>query len=184
MKKMSDRIIIYGAGNVGREAYWQLCSAHQILFFVDRNESLWGSKMFGKEIRSPQAIAQIPNVSIIVASTEYETEMVENLYKLFIGRDRIFHIFEWRQGREAVIRGLLTELNESRSIDLGAFLLGEEKIEFPEMDMTPGGGRHFSIMRFSTPLPGSARSKIIWKSAPIQALPLILWLTSVTNATA
>lgn len=136
---MTEKIIVYGAGKTGREAYWNLSSSHEILFFVDQNEKLYGSRIMGKRIGSPKEILNYPDVSVIVASIVFEKEITEYLTMLLGGTDRVFGYSAWHQGREERIQGLLSDLNENRSIDLGAFLLGEGRIEFSEMDMTPGG---------------------------------------------
>ena len=51
-------IIVFGTGEVGKNAASLLEQDFHILFFVDNDEKKWGTQFFGYEIKNPVEIKQ------------------------------------------------------------------------------------------------------------------------------
>lgn len=63
-----DEIIIFGASNLGKSAYYALKSKYNIIFFADNNSDLWGNEFEGKEIVSPKCLNKLTNRQIVIAN--------------------------------------------------------------------------------------------------------------------
>ena len=62
-----ETCIIYGAGEWGRKAYWDLWEKKQILFFVDRFPEKQQGHLYGKMVYLPEILENYPDVPVIVA---------------------------------------------------------------------------------------------------------------------
>jgi hypothetical protein len=82
-------IIIFGVGEIGKDAISYLKDKCRILFLVDNDESKWGSFLEKHIIKSPNQIKQY-SCKVIVASTKYLLEIVNQLQKIGVHQDRIY----------------------------------------------------------------------------------------------
>lgn len=62
-----ETCIIYGAGEWGRKAYWDLWEDKQILFFVDRCPEKHQGRLYGKMVYLPEILEKYQDVPVIVA---------------------------------------------------------------------------------------------------------------------
>ncbi len=70
---MKDKIILFGAGNLGKEAYRQLERKCEILCFVDNNRKLAGTTLFGVPVAAFEQLDDFlaADVDIVVCSMAY-----------------------------------------------------------------------------------------------------------------
>lgn len=70
---MKNKIMLFGAGVVGKEAYENLSKKHCLVGFIDNNSALVGKKIFGLPIILPQELSKyfLPDISIIITSIHY-----------------------------------------------------------------------------------------------------------------
>lgn len=76
-------VVIYGAAEMGAIFRTNLAkNGINILAFADRNTDLWGKKIEGIRVISPEELKEsYPNQPILVASLLHETEICEMLHK-------------------------------------------------------------------------------------------------------
>lgn len=128
-----EQVIIYGAGNTGKGAYYLLKTKYECLFFVDSDSSKWGEKIDGLEIQSPTILKDIKDVTVIIASIFWR-EIAESLSKYNLSRVCIF-----RSSVDCVLtEDIKKELNK-RTIELGAFIKAERELFCKELTFMPGG---------------------------------------------
>jgi len=66
------RIIIFGAGNIGKMAYLYLSEKYEVVAFADNNTQIWGNSLFNKQIISPVDIASFFVDFIVIATVHYK----------------------------------------------------------------------------------------------------------------
>lgn len=75
-EKIFDKIIIWGTGNTTtlyQEGFRRLASeGFQIFGYADNNKDKWGEECFGKKIYSPDEIAHMEDVLVLIASPRVE----------------------------------------------------------------------------------------------------------------
>lgn len=114
-----ERIIIWGIGDWGAQAYYCYRDQADILFFVDSNEDYWNTELpflENMKVFSPEKIHDYPDVKVILAVKDCE-EIRHKLDRL--GNKYICHVDEYQKAQQ----NLLKEMYEEKSIDLGALLL-------------------------------------------------------------
>lgn len=82
-------IVLFGTGKVGRKAFPFLEKALHILFWVDNNEDMWGDKLKGLEVNSPEEILRC-DCDVVIVSTKYANEIAEQLQRMGIVSERIY----------------------------------------------------------------------------------------------
>ncbi len=82
-------IIVFGTGEVGKNAASLLEQDFRILFFVDNDEKKWGTQFFGYEIKNPVEIKQY-DCDIVIASLRYGIGIANQIEQMSISRERIF----------------------------------------------------------------------------------------------
>lgn len=82
-------VIVFGTGEVGRNAAPFIEKNHHILFWTDNSEQKWETP-FGKYlIKNPEEIKK-HDCAVVIASTKYEFEIARQLEEMGIARDRIY----------------------------------------------------------------------------------------------
>ena len=66
--KKYKNIVLFGAGNILPRYMTALGGEFPPLFICDNNKSLWGTKRFNTEIRSPETLKDLPEDCVIVIS--------------------------------------------------------------------------------------------------------------------
>lgn len=82
-------IIVFGVGKIAREILPFLESKYHILFFVDNNEKKFNDRFEKYFIRPPEEIKKY-YCNIVIASTRYRFEIVNQLKHIGISQDRIY----------------------------------------------------------------------------------------------
>lgn len=126
-------IIIYGAGNIGRSAYFYLKGAYECLFFVDGDNNKWGKEIEGIEIKAPEVLKQIKDIKVLIASTHWK-EILEEIREYELTDVTVYK----PELEVALSNEVWNELNV-RTIDLGDFLKKQNEIECKELTFMPGG---------------------------------------------
>lgn len=86
---MKEKIILFGASNLGEIAYNLLKSEYEICYFCDNDEKKWGKSFCSKSILSPQELKDIKGYKIIITSS-YFLEIKKQLKKLGITEVQAF----------------------------------------------------------------------------------------------
>lgn len=70
---MKNKIILFGAGAYGRQAFDNLKAEHEIVCFVDNNSSLWGTTLFGVPIISVGQISEYSQdeADVVICTAAY-----------------------------------------------------------------------------------------------------------------
>lgn len=92
---MKKKIIIFGAGEWGVMAYYYYMDKCEIVCFCDNSSDLWGEKINGIEICSPQKIKEVDlqQVRIVIANKRRSKQIFEQLYNQFgVSRCIIFKL--------------------------------------------------------------------------------------------
>ena len=116
-----QNVIVYGAGSVGGDAFWNLRGLCNILFYVDEDEEKQKNYFYGLEVFPLSKIKDYLNVTVVVASNLYHKEMINNLKSL--GCSRIIHYADKKSIIKYLTESLLDELSTKRTIDIGNLLL-------------------------------------------------------------
>ena len=82
-------IVVFGTGEIGKEAFPFLKEKFHLLFWVDNNKDKWGAKLEGLEIESPDEILQ-HDCDVVIASTKYASEIAEQLKRMGVASERIY----------------------------------------------------------------------------------------------
>lgn len=109
---MSDKLIIFGAGEWGRIAYYYYKDKCTIECYLDNASDLWGKTLNGIEIRNPHVLRQIysKNTQIVIANKRYSEQIFNQLHDQFgISRCIFFKL-------ETIVEEY-TDMNERSSID-------------------------------------------------------------------
>ncbi len=88
-----DKIIIWGAGKAAINRYnWAVFAGYEVIFFVDNNPDMWGKKINGISICSPQTVKEYD--CIILTSDMYLEDIKEQLYNMgYKGHQIGFRLF-------------------------------------------------------------------------------------------
>lgn len=114
----NKKIIIFGAGMLGNNAYYSFGSEN-VVYFADNNESLVGTEKHGKEIISFDRLKKIHNnYDIVIAVsdkyyTEIENQFIKNGIKNFYSAEqlRIKYNFENRTDKNIVLFNVAEHTN-------------------------------------------------------------------------
>ena len=82
-------IVVFGTGEVGRNALPFLQKEFHLLFWVDNDADKWGKKLAGIDIKAPEEIGQW-DCDMVIASTKYASEIAEQLQVMGIASERIY----------------------------------------------------------------------------------------------
>lgn len=145
-----ERVVIYGAGNVGKSLYFYLRKQkdYECLFFVDGNKNKEGGVFEGLPIKSPDILEELKDIQVIIASI-YWREILEKIkgidgIKISVYKPKMADVLlsdakgiEEVQERDDfdVVRKQLGK----RTIDLGAFFQDYQQIKCKELTFLPGG---------------------------------------------
>ena len=80
---MKERIVIWGVGNIGKLAFYYYQEKGEIVCFIDSNSNLWGEKMFGVPIYSPNYLEYMNNIKIVLAVHQKKEMIQEQLLKQY-----------------------------------------------------------------------------------------------------
>ena len=78
-----EKCVVFGAGNMGRKAFYKVSDKYEIEFYVDNNSERWGEKINGITIISPTDLENsiIKDTLIIVSCLAYK-EVVSQLFEM------------------------------------------------------------------------------------------------------
>jgi hypothetical protein len=77
------KIVIFGGSASGQLFLKEKHKEYQVAFFIDNNERLWGTTIFGKTVYSPEKLKTIANIdSIVVAVHDGEKKLSAQLSSL------------------------------------------------------------------------------------------------------
>ncbi|BDB02547.1 GNAT family N-acetyltransferase [Clostridium botulinum] len=119
-----EEVYLFGASNLGAEAYESLKNRYKIISFIDNDSKKWGNLLKGKKIVSPSDI--FLNSKIIITST-YWREIIVQLIKIkiinfnvFFKNDNNFIIIKMQYENNNLICNNLDELSylKNRKIKL------------------------------------------------------------------
>ncbi len=87
----SSKVVIFGCGNYGFDAYKNICSRNiEISAFSDNNSDLWGKTLEGIEIVAPEKIKMFgENMYIVVANELHHQEIRKQLIDMGIKTESI-----------------------------------------------------------------------------------------------
>lgn len=80
---MKDKIVIYGAGDVGKLAYFYYSGRCEILCFIDGNSLLWGKRQFDIPIYEPDCLSSLGDVKIVLAIRRNKEIIQKQLFDKF-----------------------------------------------------------------------------------------------------
>jgi hypothetical protein len=75
---MKEKVILFGASQLGRSAYYSLESKYQIIGYVDNDKLKWGKEFEALPVYSPDSLSQLLDVQVIITSF-YVKEISEQL---------------------------------------------------------------------------------------------------------
>ncbi len=130
---MKEKVIIYGAGNTGKSAYYGLRNRYDVLFFIDSDKNIWGGAIDGKKICPPEVLRDYPDTKLVIASI-YHAEILKQVSKY-----RKSNILIYGVQCDAVLDDGIAEQLDVRTIDLGEFLGRDRKIKLKELTFIIGG---------------------------------------------
>lgn len=84
---MRRKAVIYGAGGNSQLAYYCYSTKFELICYVDNNKELWGTKLNGLEVCSPDILNDTDAV-IIISSQQYAEEIKKDIYSGF-GRRKV-----------------------------------------------------------------------------------------------
>lgn len=79
--------IIFGAGFIGRYAYYKLVQVYNVIGYADNNQNLWGKELNGKKIFSPEKIKEY-ECDVVICS-DYFQEIQKQLLEMDVKCIRI-----------------------------------------------------------------------------------------------
>lgn len=92
---MKDTIIIWGAGDIGKQAYYYYKNKGYIKCFIDNNTKLQGSRISGVPVKEPDYLKTVNDVKIILAVRRRREEIQKQLLEQYhITRFILFDISE------------------------------------------------------------------------------------------
>lgn len=85
------KLILFGAGYYGKQAYHILKGEYEITCFVDNNKELWGSSVEGIKIISPNQLEAYlsSNMEIVICTLQFSA-IQKQLYKMGFREIRVF----------------------------------------------------------------------------------------------
>lgn len=132
-----ERIVIYGAGNTGKSAYFYYKNRAECLFFVDSDEKKWGGEIAGLAIKSPSVLQTLKDVKVIIASVFWREilDEIKGIPGLEIvlyeaGSKAMSNVINFTDNIETGLR--------ERTIDLGAFFRKQGEIICKELTFMSG----------------------------------------------
>ncbi len=83
-------IILFGGGEVGRNAAKHMKSDYRILFLADNDEKKWGTALEDCVVKSPAEIRNY-DCDVVIASARYGVEIAGQLEQMAVSRERIYY---------------------------------------------------------------------------------------------
>ena len=82
---MNDRIVIFGAGEWGEMAYYYYNTRCDIECFIDNSKLLWGTKLHGIEICTPDILntMDLSRIKIVIANKRQNQQIQEQLFNRY-----------------------------------------------------------------------------------------------------
>ncbi|MCS7233025.1 MAG: hypothetical protein N3C62_00685 [Synergistetes bacterium] len=82
----SNNVIIFGASSGGRQVMEILKFLNKRpTFFVDNDQNKWGMEIDGIKVMSPEELKRLNPDIIVIGSTIYESEMIEQVERYGLG---------------------------------------------------------------------------------------------------
>ncbi|MDJ0837426.1 MAG: methyltransferase domain-containing protein [Acidobacteriota bacterium] len=72
-------LVVWGAGGMARELIAPFFPSQKIACYVDRNPELWGTRLGGRPVVSPDRLATMDRLYILISSNDYEADIRADL---------------------------------------------------------------------------------------------------------
>lgn len=89
MKDKKERVVLYGLGNAGKSMLPYIRENFDILFWVDGNQSLWGTKYEGISVCAPESLSGYDGKVIVTTTEAFFVEIADYLLKLGFDKNNI-----------------------------------------------------------------------------------------------
>lgn len=89
--KSYKHIVLFGAGNMCKQYMRCYGEAYPPLFTCDNNTSLWGTTVYGLEVKSPQELLRIPEDTGVFICNMYYKEIQQQLMEMGIQNIEFFN---------------------------------------------------------------------------------------------
>lgn len=89
--KKYDSVVLFGAGNMFKNYMEVYGEKYPPLFTCDNNEKLWGSKILGIEVKSPEALKNISEKCGVFICNSYYSEIKQQLVEMNIRNIELFN---------------------------------------------------------------------------------------------
>lgn len=89
--KKYDSIVLFGAGNMCRNYMKCYGEKYPPLFTCDNNQTLWGTSFCGLEIKSPEALKNLPDDCVVFICNIYYREIEKQLQELGVRHIEFFN---------------------------------------------------------------------------------------------
>lgn len=122
------KIIIFGVGQIYKEKKRYISNNDEVIGFLDNNKELWGSKIDGVEIYSPDKVFGLSFDKIVLMS-DYALEMRTQLLDLNCNSKKIMHYLEYI-GEQCNESTVLLLQSEKRMIDKKSCLIITTDLEY------------------------------------------------------
>lgn len=78
--------VLFGAGNMCRRYMACYGAQYPPLFICDNNENLWGTKVCGVEVKSPEKLRDLPDGCVVIICNTFYEEIADQLKSMGIKR--------------------------------------------------------------------------------------------------
>lgn len=89
MKDKKERVVLYGLGNAGKNMLSYLRENFDILFWVDGNQSLWGTKYEDISVYPPESLSGYDGKVIVTTTEAFFVEIEDYLLKMGFDKNNI-----------------------------------------------------------------------------------------------
>lgn len=87
-----EQMVIFGAGNTGKSAYYYLKNSYECIFFVDSDKDKWGNRIENLQVRSPEILKENKEIMVIVASI-FQNEILKKLQEFGCSKIGIYNMW-------------------------------------------------------------------------------------------
>ena len=82
------KIIIFGAGNLGKRALKKY-GEENVLFIIDNDKKIQGKRINGVEIKSPNCLKTITSEYMVIVASRQKKSMIEQLSVMGISKYKV-----------------------------------------------------------------------------------------------
>jgi len=135
-----NNLILFGASNMGKAAYYLLKSRYNQVLFCDNDPGKWGKSIEGIKVIQPSMLKEMDNVDIVITSSYYK-EIVKQLSLMGINDFTVFDYVLKDNSAVSTENKYLQQVSSGiKLLNLGAFLCNEPTgMVIKEMTFLAGG---------------------------------------------